>query len=77
MFQDIAASKSERQMGIYIVNRLYLPSTIGRGIRTMKYIQEIFHAKTDKISQNPVEIKILNVIPKVRNHSAISVLCTC
>ena len=53
VFLDIAASKNNRQTMVDVIGRaadqLFLPLTVGGGIRTVKDIQEILRAGADKV----------------------------
>ncbi|MCK9313140.1 MAG: HisA/HisF-related TIM barrel protein, partial [Methanocorpusculum sp.] len=54
VFLDIAASKDNRATMIDVIGRaadqLFLPLTVGGGIRTVKDIQDILRAGADKVS---------------------------
>ncbi|HJK17946.1 MAG TPA: imidazole glycerol phosphate synthase subunit HisF [Methanocorpusculum sp.] len=66
VFLDIAASKNNRQTMVDVIGRaadqLFLPLTVGGGIRTVKDIQEILRAGADKVSLNTAAVKTAAVI---------------
>ena len=66
VFLDIAASKNNRQTMVDVIGRaadqLFLPLTVGGGIRTVKDIQEILRAGADKVSLNTAAVKTPEVI---------------
>lgn len=66
VFLDIAASKNNRQTMVDVIGRaadqLFLPLTVGGGIRTAKDIQEILRAGADKVSLNTAAVKTPEVI---------------
>lgn len=66
VFLDIAASKNDRQTMVDVIGRaadqLFLPLTVGGGIRTVKDIQEILRAGADKVSLNTAAVKTPEVI---------------
>lgn len=61
VFLDISASKDNRSTMIDVIGRaadqLFLPLTVGGGIRTVKDIQEILRAGADKVSLNTSAVK--------------------
>ena len=83
VFLDIAASKNNRQTMVDVIGRaadmvdvigraadqLFLPLTVGGGIRTVKDIQEILRAGADKVSLNTAAVKT------PENSLATSALC--
>lgn len=66
VFLDIAASKNNRETMVDVIGRaadqLFLPLTVGGGIRTVKDIQEILRAGADKVSLNTSAVKSPDVI---------------
>ncbi|MDV0443824.1 imidazole glycerol phosphate synthase subunit HisF [Methanorbis rubei] len=66
VFLDIAASKNNRETMVDVIGRaadqLFLPLTVGGGIRTTKDIQEILRAGADKVSLNTAAVKTPEVI---------------
>lgn len=66
VFLDIAASKDDRRTMVDVIGRaadqLFLPLTVGGGIRTVKDIQEILRAGADKVSLNTAAVKTPEVI---------------
>lgn len=66
VFLDIAASKDNRDTMIDVIGRaadeLFLPLTVGGGIRTVQDIQEILRAGADKVSLNTSAVKTPDVI---------------
>lgn len=66
VFLDIVASKNNRQTMVDVIGRaadqLFLPLTVGGGIRTVKDIQEILRAGADKVSLNTAAVKTPEVI---------------
>ncbi|MDD4132721.1 MAG: imidazole glycerol phosphate synthase subunit HisF [Methanocorpusculum sp.] len=66
VFLDIAASKDNRATMIDVIGRaadqLFLPLTVGGGIRTVKDIQDILRAGADKVSLNTSAVKTPDVI---------------
>ncbi|HKM42097.1 MAG TPA: imidazole glycerol phosphate synthase subunit HisF [Methanocorpusculum sp.] len=66
VFLDIAASKDNRATMVDVIGRaadqLFLPLTVGGGIRTVKDIQEILRAGADKVSLNTSAVKTPEVI---------------
>ncbi|MHA1129858.1 MAG: imidazole glycerol phosphate synthase subunit HisF [Candidatus Helarchaeota archaeon] len=66
IFLDITASHEQRDILIDVVNRtsdqLFIPFTVGGGIRTLKDIQEILRAGADKITINTTAVKNPEVI---------------
>src|SRR5512136_1202240 len=56
VFLDIAASKEERGTMLEVISRaadqLFLPLTVGGGIRSVEDIQQILRAGADKVSIN-------------------------
>ncbi len=66
VFLDIAASRNNRQTMVDVIGRaadqLFLPLTVGGGIRTVKDIQEILRAGADKVSLNTAAVKTPEVI---------------
>ncbi len=61
VFLDITASHERRDILIDVVNRtsdqLFIPFTVGGGIRTLKDIQEILKAGADKITINTTAVR--------------------
>ncbi|MPL74625.1 Imidazole glycerol phosphate synthase subunit HisF [bioreactor metagenome] len=66
VFLDIAASKDNRDTMVDVIGRaadqLFLPLTVGGGIRTVRDIQEILRAGADKVSLNTSAVKTPEVI---------------
>ena len=79
VFLDIAASKNNRQTMVDVIGRaadqLFLPLTVGGGIRTVKDIQEILRAGADKVSLNTAAVKTPEVITEGAKLLATSALC--
>jgi len=68
VFLDITASYEERDILIDVVQRtsdqLFIPFTVGGGIRTVKDIQSILKAGADKVSINTAAVKSPEFIQK-------------
>lgn len=66
VFLDITASHEKRDILINVVNRtsdqLFIPFTVGGGIRTIKDIQEILKAGADKITINTTAVQNPEII---------------
>lgn len=66
VFLDISASKEGKETMRDVISRaadeLFLPLTVGGGIRTVKDIQEILRAGADKTSLNTAAVKTPDVI---------------
>ena len=66
VFLDIAASKNKHQKMVDVIGRaadqLFLPLTVGGGIRTVKDIQDILRAGADKVSLNTAAVKTPEII---------------
>ncbi|MBY9005222.1 MAG: imidazole glycerol phosphate synthase subunit HisF [Candidatus Lokiarchaeota archaeon] len=66
VFLDITASSDKRKILIDLVERtseqVFIPFTVGGGIRTVKDIKEILRAGADKVSLNTSAVKNPNVI---------------
>lgn len=70
VFLDISASRENKSTMIDVIRRaadeLFLPLTVGGGIRSVKDIQEILRAGADKISLNTAAVKN----PELISHGA-------
>ncbi|MFX1293845.1 MAG: imidazole glycerol phosphate synthase subunit HisF [Promethearchaeota archaeon] len=68
VFLDITASHEKRDILIDVVNRtsdqLFIPFTVGGGIRSLKDIQFILKAGADKITINTTAVKSPEIIKK-------------
>ncbi|MEM3061592.1 MAG: HisA/HisF-related TIM barrel protein, partial [Candidatus Bathyarchaeia archaeon] len=66
VFLDITASYEERKILLDVATRtaerIFIPFTIGGGIRSMKDIREILFAGADKISINTAAVENPNLI---------------
>lgn len=66
VFLDIAASKDDCDIMTDVIGRaadqLFLPLTVGGGIRTVRDIQNILRAGADKVSLNTAAVKTPEVI---------------
>jgi len=66
IFLDITASHERRDILIDVVNRtseqLFIPFTVGGGIRTLQDIQDILKAGADKITINTTAVKNPEII---------------
>ncbi len=66
VFLDISASKDNRRSMIEVIERaadeLYLPLTVGGGIRTTADIKTMLRAGADKVSLNTAAVKTPDVI---------------
>jgi cyclase len=66
VFLDITASHERREILIDVVNRtsdqLFIPFTVGGGIRSLKDIQEILKAGADKVTINTTAVKNPEII---------------
>jgi cyclase len=66
VFLDIAASKNNRETMVDVIGRaadeLFLPLTVGGGIRTVSDIREILRAGADKVSLNTAAVKTPSVL---------------
>lgn len=71
VFLDITASKEKRSMIIDVIQRaadeLFLPLTVGGGIRTIEDIQKTLRAGADKISINTSAVENPNLISEAAN----------
>ncbi|MDO5846604.1 MAG: imidazole glycerol phosphate synthase subunit HisF [Methanocorpusculum sp.] len=71
VFLDIAASKDNRKSMIDVIGRaadqLFLPLTVGGGIRTVGDIQTMLRAGADKVSLNTSAVKTPEVITEGAN----------
>lgn len=60
VFLDIGASKEERRTTLDVVRRtaevLFIPLTVGGGIRTVEDVQEALNAGADKVSMNTAAV---------------------
>lgn len=70
-FLDITASHLERDTIVYVVERvareLFIPLTVGGGIRTIDDISRLLNVGCDKISLNSAAIKNPNLIDEAAN----------
>ena len=61
VFLDITASAEERQTMVHVVERtaaqVFIPFTVGGGIRSIDDIRNILTAGADKVSLNPAAVK--------------------
>lgn len=68
VFLDITASKEKRGIIIDLIKRaadqLFLPLTVGGGIRTLEDIQQILRAGADKVSMNTSAVHDPSLISK-------------
>ena len=68
VFLDITASKEKRGMIIDVIrraaDRLFLPLTVGGGIRTIEDIQQTLRAGADKVSMNTSAVEDPSLIEK-------------
>ncbi len=66
VFLDITASSDKRKILIDLVERtseqIFIPFTVGGGIRTVEDIKEILRAGADKVSLNTSAVKNPNII---------------
>jgi len=66
VFLDITASSDKRKILIDLVERtgetIFIPFTVGGGLRTIKDIKEILRAGADKVSLNTAAVKNPNLI---------------
>ena len=66
VFLDITASSDKRKILIDLVERtgeqVFIPFTVGGGLRTVQDIKEILRAGADKISLNTAAVKNPNLI---------------
>ena len=66
-FLDITASHLERDTIVDVVERLFIPLTVGGGIRTIDDISRLLNVGCDKISLNSAAIKNPNLIDEAAN----------
>ncbi|TFF97966.1 MAG: imidazole glycerol phosphate synthase subunit HisF [Promethearchaeota archaeon] len=68
VFLDITASSDKRKILIDLVERtgeeVFIPFTVGGGIRTVKDIKEILRAGADKVSLNTAAVKNPTILSK-------------
>ena len=61
VFLDITASHEERSIMIEVVRRtadqVFMPLTVGGGIRTLEDIRDLLQAGCDKVSLNSIAVK--------------------
>lgn len=66
VFYDITASNEEREIFIHIVEKtayeIYIPFTVGGGIRTVDDFNKVLRAGADKVSVNSAAVKNPNII---------------
>lgn len=66
VFYDITASNEEREIFIHIVEKtayeVYIPFTVGGGIRTVDDFNKVLRAGADKVSVNSAAVKNPNII---------------
>lgn len=66
VFYDITASNEERDIFIHIVEKtayeVYIPFTVGGGIRTIDDFNKVLRAGADKVSVNSAAVKNPNII---------------
>lgn len=66
VFYDITASNEEREIFINIVEKtayeVYIPFTVGGGIRTIDDFNKVLRAGADKVSVNSAAVKTPNII---------------
>ncbi|MCG8484021.1 MAG: imidazole glycerol phosphate synthase subunit HisF [Clostridia bacterium] len=66
VFYDITASNEERDIFIHIVEKtayeVYIPFTVGGGIRTVDDFNKVLRAGADKVSVNSAAVKNPNII---------------
>lgn len=71
VFLDITASSDKRQILIDLVERtgeqVFIPFTVGGGIRTVQDIKDILRAGADKVSINTAAVKNPEIITKGAN----------
>jgi cyclase len=72
VFLDITATSDDRQTLIEVVGKvsdeIFIPFTVGGGIRTVKDMQNILKAGADKISINTAAVKNPNLIKEGAEH---------
>ena len=72
IYQDTVASLYERNSLTDIINKtakeIFIPLTVGGGIRTMQDIQDVLRAGADKVSINPAAVRDPNFINEASNY---------
>jgi len=78
VFLDISASKDERKTTLEVVRRtaeqLFIPLTVGGGIRTITDVQDALNAGADKVSMNTAAVQRPELIRE--SHERFGAQCT-
>ncbi len=79
VFLDITATSDARDTVADVVERtaaqVFVPLTVGGGIRTLDDVQRLLRAGADKISINSAAVKTLRSSPVPQSALALSVWC--
>ena len=71
-FLDITASSDQRDIMVGVVNavasKVFIPMTVGGGIRTMKDVHKMLRAGADKVSINTAAVTSPNFVKEASNH---------
>ncbi len=71
-FLDITASSDQRDTMVGVVNavasKVFIPMTVGGGIRTMKDVHKMLRAGADKVSINTAAVTSPNFVKEASNH---------
>ncbi|RLI05292.1 imidazole glycerol phosphate synthase subunit HisF [Candidatus Bathyarchaeota archaeon] len=72
VFLDITASHEKRETMVHIIEKtsenVFVPLTVGGGIRTVEDARKVFNAGADKVSVNTAAIKNPNLINQLAKH---------
>ena len=79
VFLDITASHEGRGTMVEVAKscaaQVFIPFTVGGGIRTVEDMRVMLAAGADKISVNSAAVKILNLSKTAQKNSAVNALC--
>ena len=71
-FLDITASSDQRDIMVGVVNavasKVFIPMTVGGGIRTMKDVHKMLRAGADKVSINTAAVKSPKFVKEASNY---------
>ncbi len=72
VFLDITASQEKRETMIHVIEKtaenVFVPLTVGGGIRTIKDVRKVFNAGADKVSINTAAIENPNTVNKITKY---------
>ena len=81
VFLDITASQEKRETMIHVIEKtaenVFVPLTVGGGIRTIKDVRKAFNAGADKVSINTAAIENPNTIKQNNKIFWKSSMCCC